>query len=361
MGALSPDTMAETNSLLRHLIAQAGNTTLTTSDLNPPFTPNTSAVRQNCLFFASLFSSLLAAAGAVLAKQCLSNYERTGQTGTFKAQGLYRTQRFLGAEKWKLRYVVEALPMLILVSLGLFFIALADYVWTVNYQVAIVITAFSAVGAFFYALMLISAAIYPLCPFQTAPSLILSDIAPAVARELKAFGMRATFAVSTAITPMTRKISRWIHRGRHPTTLPGEGWQRRVDAFMEKSQNTLQQVIQSPRKAHKDDKALHTEAVKLLMILAPSDDVVLSVCGIVMGMSDLGDVRAISTNSLPLRVASCLDSTLSTLRRLREVRMEESAVSLAAALTHILLATPMTLGSPVRKQLTPHDKGENLD
>lgn len=58
-----------------------GNHTLTPTDLVPTFAPARAAVRQNCTFFASLCCSLLAAAGAVLAKQWLQEYERTGQTG----------------------------------------------------------------------------------------------------------------------------------------------------------------------------------------------------------------------------------------------------------------------------------------
>lgn len=80
LAGLSPAPSDETNALLRYLI-RSENHTLTASDLNPPFVPAPGIVRQNCFFFASLFSSLLAAAGAVLAKQWLANYERTGQTG----------------------------------------------------------------------------------------------------------------------------------------------------------------------------------------------------------------------------------------------------------------------------------------
>lgn len=170
MGGLSPGPSDETNDLLRLIVILLSNNTLMSGQVNPPFAPGPGVVRQNCFFCASLFSSLIAAAGAVLAKQWLAYYERTGQTGPLDEQGLRRSKKFLGAERWRLRYVVETLPTLILLSLGLFFAAMADYVWTINREVAIVITALSGLSTLLYTFMLIAAAIFPDCPFQTAPS-----------------------------------------------------------------------------------------------------------------------------------------------------------------------------------------------
>lgn len=177
LSGLSPNSSDQTNNLLFLLLAHRGdNVTLALNDLNPPFSPAPGVVRQNCFFFASLFSSLLAAAGAVLAKQWLANYERTGQTGPLEEQGLRRTEKYLGAKRWKLRWVVEALPTLILVSLGLFFVAITDYMWTINREVAILIATFSAIGTLSYFAMLLSAAIFPDCPFRTAPSSALAAL-----------------------------------------------------------------------------------------------------------------------------------------------------------------------------------------
>ena len=81
------------------LVLGANSSMLNQNDINPPFTPAPGAVRQNCFFVASLFNSLIAAAGAVLAKQWLAYYERTGQTGPVEEQGLRRTEKYLGAEK----------------------------------------------------------------------------------------------------------------------------------------------------------------------------------------------------------------------------------------------------------------------
>lgn len=160
----------QTNALLILLVTGATSSSLKATDLNPTFHATAAAVRQNCVLFGSLCSSLLAAAGAVLAKQWLGTYERTGQIGSHESQSLRRTQKFYGAEAWGLRPVVEALPSLLLLSLALFFVALVDYLWVLSTPVAIVVTAFIVVGTAMYGFTLVAGAIDPRCPFQTSTS-----------------------------------------------------------------------------------------------------------------------------------------------------------------------------------------------
>lgn len=167
---LSAGPSDETNQLLRLLILRTDNSTFSPSDVisSAGFTAVPSAVPQNCVFFASLCSSLLAATGAVLAKQWLLNYERTGQSGSPGTQGLLRTEKFLRANRWALKVVVDILPTLLLMSLALFFIALADYLWTINRPVALVVLAFAAAGAVGYSFASVAAAIDRYRPFQTS-------------------------------------------------------------------------------------------------------------------------------------------------------------------------------------------------
>lgn len=409
--------MAETNSLLRHLIMQADNRTLTSTELNPPFTPVPSAVRQNCIFFASLFSSLLAAAGAVLAKQWLANYERTGQTGTFKTQGLLRTQKFLGAEKWKLRYVVEALPMLILISLGLFFIAMADYVWTINTQVAIVITSFSAVGTLFYAAMVIAAVLDPQCPFQTSPcpfqtspSMILFDISPAVKRGVRGLVLRAlvggsmvvSLVIASALDPKIRfstlstmlsdawrtvqrgvkglthrgsvlaqemmsffedKLGPWMRSLARPTLIQPARWPVRINSYAIEKHAALQKLKDwqpNMERPAETVRRLQTESAKFIMTVAPRNEVVLSVCSLVASLSRLEDVRAVATKSLTLTATFLLTSILKSLQGQPDSGLQESALSIAKALTHIMLASPAKDGTEVLNILGPYDARNDL-
>ncbi|KAG8871472.1 hypothetical protein FRB97_008655, partial [Tulasnella sp. 331] len=166
----------QTNALLILQLKGAAFSTLTDNDLNPPFSPTTAAVRQNCAFLASLCASVLASAGAMVGKQWIQSYDRAGQTGSHEMQAMRRTEKWLGAEKWGLRPVVESLPMLLLISLGLFFIALGDYLLSTNRQVANVVIAFAVVGATLYGGSVIVAVIDPQCPFQTSVSRLITRI-----------------------------------------------------------------------------------------------------------------------------------------------------------------------------------------
>ncbi|KAG8996793.1 hypothetical protein FRB94_008020 [Tulasnella sp. JGI-2019a] len=175
--SLSAPPSYRTDALLTLIVMQVGNSTLTPNDLNPPFSPGRAAIRQNCTFFASLCASILAAAGAMLAKQWLQSYQRTGQTGSRQRQSFLRTQKWMGTESWRLRPVIEALPTLLLISLALFFTALSDLLWSTCQSVAIVVVVFAVIGATFYGATVTAAAVDVFCPYQTAVSRIIRELA----------------------------------------------------------------------------------------------------------------------------------------------------------------------------------------
>lgn len=172
----------ETNALLRILVTHFDNSTILPISSSSGGPSRSALVRQNCILFASLCSSLLSAAGAVIAKQWLVTYERTGQTGSLEDQSLRRTEKFHGAEVWQLQICVEALPALLLVSLGLFFAALVDYLLPVDHLIAITVLSFAASGTFALAATVIVAAIDPNCPFQTSLSVVTRAVALAIGR-----------------------------------------------------------------------------------------------------------------------------------------------------------------------------------
>jgi hypothetical protein len=146
-----------------------------------------SSVRQNCFFFASLCTSLLVGAGAVLAKQWLVNYECTGQTGSAEYQSLRRMEKLSGAEAWGLQHVIEILPTFLLFSLGLFFVALTDYLRDIGRQVTIVVLSSAVVGVAVYLFTTIAAAVDPQCPFQSSAS---HNIRPLVIQTKRAVLLR---------------------------------------------------------------------------------------------------------------------------------------------------------------------------
>ncbi|KAG8980742.1 hypothetical protein FRB90_007518, partial [Tulasnella sp. 427] len=136
MPNLSPNPSEQTNNLLRLIVTRADNTTLTPADLSPPFSPGSNAIIVNCLLYASLSCSLLAAVGAMMAKEWLQSFDRTGQTGPAEEQGRFRQRKFMGVEQWHLEAVVKFLPNLLLLSVILFLIGIGIFLVPINTIVA---------------------------------------------------------------------------------------------------------------------------------------------------------------------------------------------------------------------------------
>ncbi|KAG8871775.1 hypothetical protein FRB97_008322 [Tulasnella sp. 331] len=296
--ALSANPADETNHLLRLLVMNVSNYTLTENDLNPPFAPTTSAVRQNCTFFASLCCSLLAAAGAVLAKQWLQFYMRTEKKGSIDHQAMKRTEKFAGVEDWGLGLVVETLATLLLVSLSLFFIALVDYLWVVDKTVALVVLVFAASGTVLYITMVVVAAIFKACPFQTGPSMALRQP-----------GSSAMYA------------SRWS--AQNVFLL--------LDANIPLQQEPNGSKLQSLR------------ALSTIFIAesAPEPANLLAVAENIPLISDFDAVRLISDSSSAFQsLLSQLQDTLRSLENSYDDAAMADAITLARAIAHVVLADP---------------------
>ncbi|KAG8943597.1 hypothetical protein FRC04_002758 [Tulasnella sp. 424] len=180
MPDLSPNPSNETNSLLRLLVMRADNNTLTPADLSPPFSPNSSSVVVNCLLYASLSCSLLAAVGAMMSKEWLQSFDRTGQTGPLEEQGRFRQLKFNGVEQWHLEAVIKFLPYLLLLSVILFFAGIGLFLSPINTAVAGIVIAFSGLGVFLSGISIIAGAFSPLCPYQSAASSALLRTARAL-------------------------------------------------------------------------------------------------------------------------------------------------------------------------------------
>ncbi|KAI5886707.1 uncharacterized protein SCHCODRAFT_02518204 [Schizophyllum commune H4-8] len=91
----------------------------------PPPSPSPSPWINRC-WFLSLVFSLLAAFGAVVVRQWLQEYE-SDIAGPPKRRALVRHFRRVGLENYKVHLIVPILPMLLHVSLLLFFIGLTLY------------------------------------------------------------------------------------------------------------------------------------------------------------------------------------------------------------------------------------------
>ncbi|KIO28232.1 hypothetical protein M407DRAFT_72122, partial [Tulasnella calospora MUT 4182] len=129
---LSPNPSDETNNLLRLIVMRVDNNTITPADLSPPFSPNSTSIIVNCLLYASLSCSLFAAVGAMMAKEWLQSFDRSGQTGPLEGQGKLRQRKFNGFEQWHLEAVIKFLPNLLILSVILFFAGIGLYLFPIS-------------------------------------------------------------------------------------------------------------------------------------------------------------------------------------------------------------------------------------
>ncbi|KAJ7836653.1 hypothetical protein B0H14DRAFT_3704700 [Mycena olivaceomarginata] len=144
------------------------------------------------LLYISLFTTLLAALLAVLGKQWIKLYGAAGSRGTLNERGLERQQKLDGLHLWKFDAVLQTFPLLLQLSLFLFTTALSVYLWTVNRTIAIIVQALTSLGFVAYILLLVSAILSPVSPFQTPVAHLLRPLVsqlfrltPHIAKALK--------------------------------------------------------------------------------------------------------------------------------------------------------------------------------
>ncbi|KAG8944885.1 hypothetical protein FRC03_001878 [Tulasnella sp. 419] len=164
---LQPDPAETTNNLLRFLITHRhDHVMLTNEELNPQ-SSNSSSILINSTFFVSLSLSLTAAFGIVTAKQWLNEYSKIGPIKALHLTGRERQAKFKGLQTWKLRFIIELLPLLLQLSLLLFFVGILLFLWSMNWKVAVIQLVLSVVGVVVYVLTTLIGVMVPTSPFQT--------------------------------------------------------------------------------------------------------------------------------------------------------------------------------------------------
>ncbi|TFK61249.1 hypothetical protein BDN72DRAFT_471402 [Pluteus cervinus] len=125
--------------LLVQLVLAQNNSTLSSQLPVPPFQPSSSAIRINVCWFMSLTLSLGAVLVGILSLQWIREYQRPVSTASFKEKLTYRQIRHDGLLTWGVPQIVSLLPILLQVSLVLFFIGIFDLLWDRNQAVALAI------------------------------------------------------------------------------------------------------------------------------------------------------------------------------------------------------------------------------
>ncbi|KAL1689630.1 hypothetical protein GGG16DRAFT_57375, partial [Schizophyllum commune] len=120
----------------------------------------------NGLWYISLSLSMSAALMAVLVKQWILAYN-SNVSGTPKQQALARQFRLIGVERWNVPLIVGLLPMLLHISLLLFFVGLSLYVFTLDSAIAWIIVALAIAVYLLYLIANILPMFDSQCPYKT--------------------------------------------------------------------------------------------------------------------------------------------------------------------------------------------------
>ncbi len=130
------------------------------------FSPSHSDEWLNSLWFVSLTLSLITALVAVLVKQWLHQYVAIVSDSSARDCARIRHLRYAGLQTWQVPMIIGMLPVLLHVSLALFFAGLAIFLFSLGMKVAWLVSIIGAATYTAYIIALILPLIYPYCPFK---------------------------------------------------------------------------------------------------------------------------------------------------------------------------------------------------
>ena len=194
--------------LLERIAAQTASYTITSMSMNstthtpepPAFVTPDWAVRVNGLWFASLIVSLSTASLSMLVKQWLREYlavEWTSPQERLRA----RQYRKPALDKWKVFEIAAVLPMLLQVSLGLFFVGLCFFTASVDWRMARTSVSLVSGWAFF----VIVTTLLPLCSPRCAYKMPLLKSAMRTTRH------RVTMPIRCSLTVLFAQSAAYLH------------------------------------------------------------------------------------------------------------------------------------------------------
>ncbi|KAK0421913.1 hypothetical protein EV421DRAFT_2042960 [Armillaria borealis] len=118
------------------------------------------------LWFSSLTLSLITALVAVLVKQWLHQYVAVVSDSSARDRARIRHMRYAGLQTWQVPMIIGLLPVLLHVSLALFFAGLAIFLFSLNLKVAWLVSIIGAATYMAYIIALILPLIHPYCPYK---------------------------------------------------------------------------------------------------------------------------------------------------------------------------------------------------
>lgn len=204
---LQPDPNATTNALLAYFIQQSFNSSSPPAFLQASLQAWEGASNvvlwTQALAYLSLGLSLLAAFGAVLGKQWLGHFKtsRYGY-GTRKERGVRRQRKLQGINDWYLHHILDALPIMLQLSLLLFGISLAMNLLLEQKGLGILITVLVVFGITVYFSTFMIGLKYSDSPFQNGLTILAKPL-------LKYIWLR-TSPVLQGLTQISQKAFRYF-------------------------------------------------------------------------------------------------------------------------------------------------------
>ncbi|KAL0063476.1 hypothetical protein AAF712_009680 [Marasmius tenuissimus] len=129
------------------------------------------AVRINSVWFLSLILSLSTVMLGILCKQWIREHRRDTPTASPKETLELRQIRYESLERWGVLTLLSSLPLILQLSLILFFIGLLDLLWSLDYVVASLASFACAISVF----ILWITTILPCYYLLISPSVVFSD------------------------------------------------------------------------------------------------------------------------------------------------------------------------------------------
>ena len=205
---LQPDRATETVTLLQQIASQ--NYTVNSGHLNvtspppasSPFVAPAWAPRVNGLWFASLIVSLAASSLGMLVKSWLREY-LAGDWASPQMQLRARQYRQPALASWKVFEIAAALPLLIQVSLGLFFAGLCLFTKSVDERMFWTSVPLVGAWALFFLVTTFAPLVSPRCPYK----IFLIRRLLTHTRNLSLAGVAFAFAKLPPVLPLHSHIS----------------------------------------------------------------------------------------------------------------------------------------------------------
>ncbi|KAG8834454.1 hypothetical protein FRC17_008676 [Serendipita sp. 399] len=133
------------------------------------FKPSVRSILVNCFFFASLCLSIATALATVLCLQWVTDYaavtRRAGATPEERVK--QRHFRYQGGQAWKMDGIIGTLPVLLHISVMLFFTGLILWMWGIHHFIFGISVVCGVTVVLFYISTTAFAVLYPSCPYRT--------------------------------------------------------------------------------------------------------------------------------------------------------------------------------------------------